>query len=449
MTLFYFIIVLGLLIFAHELGHFILAKRAGICVEVFSLGFGPRLFGFKRGDTDYRVSAFPLGGYVKMLGEDREEEVRDPRAFPAKSVWSRVKVVAAGPLMNIALCAVFMPLVFMVGKEEPVFLTEPPILMDVRADSPAARSNLEKGDRIVSIDGKEVGTWEEVLNRILLEPGSELLLRVDRDGNLIDTRVVVGELPEIRGGYLGIEPMLFLGNEAVIDGVRPSGPAFDAGLKKGDRVTSFAGQKVIDWLDLSSKVDAHGDQEAKIVVDRQGQLLAFTVRPIYNERYDRWIIGISKNRLAGMPMTVRRYGFFQSIVAGTKENIKLAALTLGVLKKLVTLKLSYKILGGPIAIAKTSAAAAASGLASFLYFLAFLSLQLAILNFLPIPVLDGGQLVFLGIEGARGRPVSAKVMNTANQIGFMLLIALMLLITINDIERTWGISSLIKKMFAP
>ena len=449
MTLFYFIIVLGLLIFAHELGHFILAKRAGVCVEVFSLGFGPRLFGFKRGDTDYRVSAFPLGGYVKMLGEDREEEVRDPRAFPAKSVWSRVKVVAAGPLMNIALCAVFMPMVFMVGKEEPVFLTEPPILMDVRADSPAARSNLEKGDRIVSIDGKEVGTWEEVLNRILLEPGSELLLRVDRDGNLIDTQVVVGELPEIRGGYLGIEPMLFLGNEAVIDGVRPSGPAFDAGLKKGDRVTSFAGQKVIDWLDLSSKVDAHGDQEAKIVVDRQGQLLAFTVRPIYNERYDRWIIGISKNRLAGMPMTVRRYGFFQSIVAGTKENIKLAALTLGVLKKLVTLKLSYKILGGPIAIAKTSAAAAASGLASFLYFLAFLSLQLAILNFLPIPVLDGGQLVFLGIEGARGRPVSAKVMNTANQIGFMLLIALMLLITINDIERTWGISSLIKKMFAP
>ncbi len=448
MTILYFIVALGLLIFVHELGHFIFAKRAGIYVEAFSLGFGPRLFGIKWGETDYRVSLLPLGGYVKMRGEEAgDESASDPRSFAAKSVWARAKVIIFGPLMNLFLCLALMPIVFMIGRSEPVFLKEAPVVDGVRAESPAAIAGLLPGDRIISLDGDEVSTWEQVINRILLSPGSAISVGLERGGKMVEKDVTVGELPEIKGGYVGVEPMLFVGNEAVIDGVKPNGPADEAGLKAGDEVLSYGGQKVSDWIDLSIQVDRGGGKESSIAVKRGGEGVELKVTPEYSEDHGRWLIGITKDRRSGVPMTVVRYGFVDSIVMGTKENIKLAGLTFEVLKRLITLELSYKVLGGPIIIAKVSAAAAASGLSDFLYFLAFLSLQLAILNFLPIPVLDGGQLVFLGIEAARRKPVSVRVRGIADQIGFVMLISLMVLVTFNDIENVWGIKSLIKKFF--
>lgn len=448
MTFLYFIIALGLLVFVHEFGHFLLAKKAGICVEVFSFGFGPRLFGLKRGDTDYRVSALPLGGYVRMLGEDPEEaDVSDPRSFAAKGVWTRVKVILFGPLMNFLLCFSLMPVVFMIGRSEPSFLKEAPVITNVRSDSPADRAGLKPHDRIESLNGKEVGTWEEVLNQILLSPDSTVAFGIERRGRRIEKAVEVEELPEIKGGYVGAEPMFFIGNEAVVDGVVPRGPAARAGIRAGDEVLSFDGMRVSDWLDLADKVDKKGGEKARIVVERNGMRIAFSVQPAYNEEFDRWLIGISKNRLGNVPMTLRRYGFFEAIAKGAEENIKMARLTLGVLGRLVTLRLSYKVLGGPIMIAKTSAAAAASGIADFLYFLAFLSLQLSILNFLPIPVLDGGHMVFLGIEAVMRKPVSARVRQIASQVGFAVLVSLMLLITFNDIDTLWGIRSFFKRIF--
>ena len=448
MTIIYFIIALGVLIFIHELGHFIMAKRAGICVEAFSLGFGPRLFGVKWGDTDYRISALPLGGYVKMMGEDPDDDkANDPRSYASKSVLSRLSVVAAGPLMNVVLCLMLMPIVFMIGRQEPVFLSEPPVLVGVRSESPAAAIGLKKGDLVVAVDGDDVENWEQVLNKVLLGPDSELAIEYKRGGKTFEKVARIGELPGIKGGYLGIEPMLILGNEAVVEGVAPGGPGAKAGIEKGDLIVAFAGQKVEDWIDLTTMVGINEGKAARISVKRGSKIKRFAITPEFNEDYDKWIIGISRSRLGDTPMHMRRYGFVDAVVIGTRENVKLAGLTLSVLKKLVTLQLSYKVLGGPIVIAKVSAAAAASGLSAFLYFLAFLSMQLAILNFMPIPVLDGGHIVFLAIEGIIRKPLSIRIRSVAMQIGFVLLIGFMLLVTINDIERTWGVASWIKSLF--
>jgi regulator of sigma E protease len=448
MTILFFLIALGLLIFIHELGHFIIAKRAGIYVEAFSLGFGPKLLGVRVGETEYRISALPLGGYVKMRGEEPDEEgAADPRSFAMKSVWARTKVIIFGPLMNLFLCVALMPIVFLIGRSEPVYLAQPPVVVGVKAESPAAAAGIAPGDRIVTVDGNAAATWEDLINRVIIAPKATMELGIERDGRRIDESITVGELPEIRGGYLGIEPMLFYGNEARVDGLRPRGPAQAAGLQVGDEVIAFGGKPVGDWLDLTRLVNESKGLPTEIEVEREGARLTLTVAAEHDARSERWVIGITKDRQRGVPMTVVRYGFRDAVVKGVQEVGKLTRMTFDVLGKLVTLKLSYKVLGGPILIAKSSAAAAASGLSSFLYFIAFLSLQLAILNLLPIPVLDGGQVVFLAIEAIRRKPLAVRVRAIANQVGFAMLIALMLLVTINDIDSVWGIRSLLQKIF--
>lgn len=448
MTIIYFIIVLGVLIFFHELGHFIAAKRSGIHVETFSLGFGPRIVGFRRGPTDYRISLLPLGGYVKMRGEDpSEENANASDSFATKTVLTRMKVIVAGSFMNLVLCLLIMPVVFMIGRNEPVFLREEPVVVGVRADSPAAKADIRRGDRISSIDGRKVKTWEGALNKLLMEQGPQFKITLVRDGASIEKVIKTETMPEMRGPYVGIEPMLFYGNEAKIASVSPEGAAAKAGISPGDKVVSFGGEAVKDWIDLSMRIGVAGAKEMPIVIDRNGEKILLKVTPEYNESFSRYVIGIMQDPKEGLPMVMRRFGFFEAISIGMKENVKLARLTFDVLERLVTFKLSYKVLGGPIIIAKVSAAAAASGLSDFLYFMAFLSMQLFVLNLLPIPVLDGGHMLYLIIEGIRRKPVSQRVRQVADQVGFVLLITLMLLVTYNDMDRVWGIGKLIKKIF--
>ncbi|MFH1873640.1 MAG: RIP metalloprotease RseP [Pseudomonadota bacterium] len=448
MTLIYFIIALGILIFVHEAGHFIMAKRAGVCVQEFSFGFGPRLIGFKKGETDYRICLLPLGGYVKMLGEEPTEEGADnPRSFARKSIWQRALIVSFGPVMNVIFAMLVMPLVFFIGRGQPAYLQEAPVLVGVKAESPAALAGLKKGDLIKAIDAKSVDTWEEVLNQVIISGGATLALTIERDADTLSKNIKVDKKEDTKAGYLGIAPMYFFGDGVVVDSVMDDGPAAKAGLKPNDRIVSVNNQEINNFMEFSPLVNELGDKKIRLGLIRDNKKIFKTIQPEYSEENKRWMIGIAMSTQMDMPMQQMRYGLLKSFKYGFLENIKLLKLTFDVLKRLITFQLSYKVLGGPVMIAKASAVAAASGLTHFLYFLAFLSMQLAIINLLPIPVLDGGHLLFLGIEKIKKSPVNLRVRQTLTQVGFILLISLILIITWNDVNNLFGIKEWIKNLF--
>lgn len=440
MTILYFVIALGVLVFIHEFGHFIVAKIQGIGVEKFSLGFGPRIFSFRRGETEYLVSALPLGGYVKLKGEDAEsEDAKDPRSYSAKPIRQRVRVVFAGPFMNLLLALFIMPVIFMMGRLEPIFFSERPVVIGVRRDSVAEKVGLKKGDEILKIDGVPTQTWKDFLDFVLVHPEEEVVLEVQRDGRIFSQALITDKSPETHAGLLGVEPSYFIGNEPVIDEVTPGSPAASGGIQIGDEVIEIDQAPVESWTDMSEKVGQSEGRKMAVVVRRKGETLTVFVVPEYDEALKKWLMGVKKDiGKRGDAFVKKKYSFGEAILEGTRENIKLTGLTLSVLGRLVTFRLSYKTLGGPIRIAQASAMAAKSGFSEFLYFLAFMSLQLGLLNLLPIPVLDGGHLLFFGMEGVLRKPLPARIRGAMEQVGFVLLITLMLLVTLNDVDSVWG-----------
>ena len=448
MSILYFIIALGILIFVHELGHFIMAKRAGVCVEEFSLGFGPRIFGIKKGETDYRISLFPLGGYVKLLGQDEDEDTsNNPKSYAKKTIWQRVKIISFGPLMNFFFALLVMPLVFMIGRNEPVFLHEPPLVLDVKAESPAADVGLIKGDLILSVDGDKAKDWEDVLNQVIISSGKNIRLTIERGNTVLEKDVEVQEHPDKRGGYVGIEPYLFFGDGVVVTELIPEGAAKEAGLMKDDQIIKYNNQIINNSSDLIAVLNKSNGEKSELEVIRDNKKIKISLIPKYDDDAKRWLMGVVMTTSGNVEMKKMNYGFFASIVKGTKENIKLISLVGEISKRLFTGNLSYKVLGGPVMIAKASAEAASSGLSNFLYFLAFLSMQLSIINLLPIPVLDGGHLMFLGIEAIKRKPVSLKFRMVTAQIGFAVLVGFILLITWNDLNTLFGLKDWLGKLF--
>jgi len=452
MTIIYFIITLGLLVFIHEFGHFIAAKKQGIGVEKFSLGFGPKLFGFRRGETEYMASALPFGGYVKLMGEDpnnAEENAKIPpeKNYSARPVWQKMIVVFAGPAMNLLLALVIMPVVFMVGRMEPKYLEEKPVLVGVRAGSAGEKVGLLKGDRILELDGKAVGDWRELLDTVVLSANKDVVLKLDRGGQILTREAKVEESKETKAGTLGIEPSYFIGNDPVVDEVSPGGAADKGGLKAGDRVVAIDQQPVETWTDMTDKVEMAQGKVLAVTVDRGGEQKTFSLSPTYDDGLKKWLLGIRKDAAQHSEgFILKKYSLSQAIQHGWYENVKLVGMTLSVLKRLVTLDLSYKALGGPIRIAQASAMAAKAGYSDFLFFLAFLSIQLGVLNLLPIPVLDGGHFLFFAVEGVLRRPVSSKVRGIAEQAFFFILISLMLLVTLNDVDSVWGFKEIFGKI---
>ncbi len=451
MTIIYFVIALGLLVFIHEFGHFIVAKKQGIGVETFSIGFGPKLFGFTRGETKYVVSLLPFGGYVKLHGEDPDapesKDENDKKAYSRRPIWQRVLVVFAGPGMNLLLALLIMPVVFMIGRMEPIFLDQPPVVVGVRHDSAAAKAGIQKGDEILSADGTSMKDWKDFLDFILIHGKQAVELKIKRADEYLTKSVTIEESPDTHSGMMGIEPSYFIGNEAVVDEVTPGSPASEGGLKGGDEILKIDQMPVESWTDMSEQVGASGGKKLAISIRRGGEMLTVFVVPRYDEGMKKWLMGVKKDgeKRSGA-FSLKKYGFKEALIRGTEENLKLAKLTLSVLGRLVTFKLSYKTLGGPIRIAQASAIAAKSGLADFLYFLAFLSMQLGVLNLLPMPVLDGGHLLFFSIEGLTRRPVSMRVRQIMEQVGFFVLISLMLLVTLNDVESVWGVHQIFDKI---
>ncbi|MBI3608511.1 MAG: RIP metalloprotease RseP, partial [Nitrospirae bacterium] len=430
-TILVFLVVLGFLIFVHELGHFLVARWTGVRVIRFSLGFGPKIYGKTVGDTEYMVSAIPLGGYVKMAGDDPSQELtKSPEEFSSRTLGERTRIVLAGPMMNIIIAFALMPLVFLLGTEMPAFLDEPPVVGWVQDDSPARAAGFAIGDRLESVAGNAVATWEQTVTQFATRPETTVEVVVDRAGERRSLTLAVPAQFDKGTGSLGILP----DKPAIVGAVSPGKPAAVAGLKLGDEIVSLNGQPITNWYQMSDAIQKNQGASLTITYRRDGSEAVVELTPAMDEVSKRWMIGVGGKE----SMVFRRYGVGESIVLGVAKMWDLTRLTFGVLGQLFTGHLSIKALGGPIMIAQVTGEAADSGFSDVVRLVAFISLQLGIMNLLPIPVLDGGWLLFFLIEAVIGHPLNRRGQEIAQTVGFVLLITLAIVVSYNDIMRIIG-----------
>ncbi len=430
------IIMLGILVFIHELGHFCVAKMAGVKVLKFSLGFGPRLVSRQWGETEYMICAVPLGGYVQMLGEGGGEEGEKAelteeekvRSFAHKPVSSRTAIIAAGPLMNLALPFLVLPLAFLVGVNLPAFLDNAPCVGYVVAESEGARAGFKPGDCIISINGDEVGSWSDTNTTIIAHAGSPLSIDLERNGSLVE--LVMS--PE-GGGVEGLQSLGLLPvQEAVIGNLAPGMPALAAGMEVGDKIVAVGEAPIESWYDLKPTIQAQGERPQTFTVERDGRTVELTIQPVREQTNGSdYLIGVSPHQ----DTVFKRFDLLPAIRAGAERAVELIKLTLVFIQKLFAGHVSSKNIGGPITVVQIAGQAAQTDFASLLTILAFLSIQLGILNLLPIPILDGGHLFFNLFELVFRRPLSLRTREIAQQIGLILLLLLMGLAFYNDIVR--------------
>lgn len=422
MTLIYFLIVIGILVFVHELGHFIMAKRAGVRVEKFSLGMGPKLIGFKKGDTEYIVSALPLGGYVKMAGENPDEEPTGAAdEFQSKTVWQRAKIAATGPLTNILLAFIVMPLVFMIGT----YSEGPAKVGYVESPSPAEQAGFKAGDVIVEINGRSISDWTKALSLIAVNPDTDVTVTVERRGEKKTLTLRPASATELKIGMSGLVPDM----PAQVGRLKPGFPAEKAGLKVNDKILAIDGKTVYHWNQFSTLVKESKGKKLRLTIERDGKRMNIPVTP--QEEGGRSVIGVEPV----IKLVFKKYGFFESVRLGFDKTVEAVDLTFITLRKLLTFNLSIKTLGGPVMIAQMSGQAAAAGLSTFLSLLAMISISLGVLNLLPIPILDGGLILFLVIEAIRKKPLARRTMEVAQSIGAGVLITLVVVVSYNDVMR--------------
>lgn len=432
-TLFDMAIVLGFLILIHEFGHYAAAKFFGVRVEVFSIGFGKRLLGFTRGDTDYRISAIPLGGYVKMSGENpMDNRTGDPGEFLSHPRWQRFIVAIAGPFMNIMLAIALLTGVYMVHYQYLAVVDEPTVVGWVNPDTPAARAGVQIGDKIVRVDGVENPNWEQVDIKAALSPNQPLDFGIERDGKIMDEVLV----PEPKGsneygdvGWLPKEPSVILTT------VEPGMPAGQAGIKVGDRILTANGQDVPHLAAIIQLLTHTKDQPLQIEVLRNGQKLSFMVKPILDKGSasdPRYRIGV-----ASVPTKVIKLGFSEALQKSLEENKKSSFLILELLQKMVQHKVSMRQVDGPIGIGSAvGAAAREEGWTPLLLISAAISLNLGIMNLLPIPILDGGVILLLFIEGLMQREISLPIKERIYQAAFVFLVLFAVMVIYNDLVKT-------------
>lgn len=439
------LVALGVLVTFHEFGHFWVARRCGVKVLRFSVGFGmPLLRWSDRKGTEYVVAAIPLGGYVKMLDEregDVPPELAD-QSFNRKSVYQRIAIVIAGPVANFLLAIVFFWVLAMLGSQQ-----VRPVVGGVEPGSIAEKAGLSSGQEIVSVDGEAVTGWAGVnlqLVRRLGESGS-IVLNVRDQGSDVETpRSLV--LNDWLKGAAEPDPIRSLGIRPwrpalppVLAELDPKGPAQAAGLKTGDRLLALNGEPVDEWQKVVDWVRVHPDTRISVGVERDGARLDVPVDLVTRGEGTAatGYLGAGVKGVDWPPEMLREvsYGPVAAVAEGARRTWTMSVLTLDSLKKMLFGELSVKNLSGPITIAKVAGASAQSGVGDFLNFLAYLSISLGVLNLLPIPVLDGGHLLFYLIEWARGRPLSEKVQGWGVQIGVSLVVGVMLLALVNDLGR--------------
>jgi regulator of sigma E protease len=439
------LIALGVLVTFHEYGHFWVARRCGVKVLRFSVGFGtPLVRWHDRHGTEFVVAAIPLGGYVKMLDE-REGDVPPEQleqSFNRKSVHQRIAIVAAGPLANFLLALLFFWFVAMLGSQQ-----VRPVIGAVQEGSLADVAGLRAGQEIVAVNGEATSGWAAVNLQLVRRLGESgvLDLRVTEPGSTLETPKQVQLDNWLRGvdepdpiGSLGIRPWR-PALEPVLAEIDPKGPAYAAGLRTGDRLLALDGESLADWQDLVDRVRALPGEAVTLRFERDGQAqdLQLTLASRGEGEARSGYLGAGVQGVEWPPEMLRevRYGPIEGIAEGMRQTWAMSLLTLDSLKKMLFGELSVKNLSGPITIAKVAGASAESGLGDFLKFLAYLSISLGVLNLLPIPVLDGGHLLFYLVEWVRGRPLSERVQGWGMQIGISLVIGVMLLALVNDLSR--------------
>jgi regulator of sigma E protease len=476
------LLVLGVIIVIHELGHFLVAKFFKIKVETFSVGFGPRLIGFRKGDTDYRISAFPLGGYVKMAGETPMDEVKGlEHEFLSKPKWQRFLVASAGPAMNVILAVGLITGLYIYGTDVPEFLIGQAIINVVEPASPADKAGIKPGDQIVSFDGKDNPDWQDVQNTVLTSPGRPIPITVDRNGTKLSLTVTPERKGREESGDVGMFPVI----RTLVQDVKANSPAARAGVKPGDEIIRVNGidlrtsgrtlqqtiQQIPDksfpitvlrsanvlqtapapqassrgflssvWngvLRLVGKSEPAADvvnpapafADSKAVADGRFKEVELNVAPELQD--GRKMIGIGI-QFPSVHVKLGAVEAFKKSIQSNKEN---AVLIFQVIGRLLKREASLKQLDGPVGIVAFSGQAYQAGFATLLTFMALISLNLGVLNILPIPILDGGVILLLVIESLMGRDLSLRMKERIVQASFVFLLMLTVIVLYNDVVK--------------
>ncbi|MFN7915844.1 MAG: RIP metalloprotease RseP [Vicinamibacterales bacterium] len=423
-----FAFVLGVLVFVHELGHFLAAKRIGIKVLKFQLGFNPTIVSVRRGDTEYSIGALPLGGYVKMAGESPDEPASGgPEEFMSRSKWERFQVLIMGPLMNLGLAVILTGVVLYNDAERPAYETLPVVIGVVEANSPAAAAGLKVGDRITSIDGNAVDNWQTFLERVSQMPGRTVSLSITRDG-APSTVSVTPKSPEgsrFEVGDIGVLPNV----HPRIRSVSPGEPAEKAGFKANDVVLTVNGEPITFSGHLRQAISTRPEQPITVNILRDGQPMTLVATPKRSGSIGLLGVGI------GDEMVTMKLGVFEAGRMAVEKNIQYSGMIFTTVWGLITRETSPKQLMGPVAIAQLSGESAKLGWIALVSLMAQISLNLGILNLLPIPVLDGGHIFIMAMEGVARRDFTQEWKERMLMAGFLVLMTLMVTVIYNDLTR--------------
>ena len=427
-TILAFLFVLGVLIFVHELGHFLAARRHGVRVITFSLGFGPKILKVTRGDTEYCISAVPLGGYVKMAGENPEDpRSGHPDEFLSKTKWQRFQILFAGPAMNILLAVVVTAFVLGIqGVRQPVYFDEPALLGSVVSGSPAEQAGLKRGDRVITVSGDQIATWKDLELAIgLRRPNRDMSVTVLRDGQ----NVTMNVRPVAEGKYEVSDIGVLPDANPVITRVLSGDRAEKAGLKAGDIILAVNGERMATRMQLIDVISHSGNKTIQVTVRRDGGDQIVTATP--EQRGARGWLGVELSE----PTKSFTPGPFEAIRLSVAHNIESSGIIFRTLAGLFTGETSVRQLQGPVGIAQLSGESAQEGFITLLSLMAMLSINLGILNLMPVPVLDGGHILIMALEGIARRDFSMQVKEKMLLAGFVVLMMLMVTVIYNDLTR--------------